>query len=276
MVGKNNKFLKENKNNQRFLRFSLRKLSVGVVSVAIAAGFYVGGSQSVLADTTSTTNPVVNQQSASTSTDSSAVASIAGSTVAEAGNSAAPAAEQQKTATLNVPAVASNTADLLDNKTQSNAVSDAAATVNDDDLLKNIKISNPTDPNFVQYQDLVDSYMSYHYGEEKPSQYVFSVISDSRIDTDFIWTVDQDTGEKVSVYFNNRDSGITNYHQFIDADFNDKHNDYRYSKDGVTLSYDKPEGSSGSISVIDDNHHIVYYNYHELDLGTLIYRMFIK
>ena len=54
MVGKNNKFLKENKNNQRFLRFSLRKLSVGVVSVAIAAGFYVGGSQSVLADTTST------------------------------------------------------------------------------------------------------------------------------------------------------------------------------------------------------------------------------
>ena len=168
---------------------------------------------------------MVNQQSASTSTDSSAVASIAGSTVAEAGNSAAPAAEQQKTATLNVPAVASNTADLLDNKTQSNAVSDAAATVNDDDLLKNIKISNPTDPNFVQYQDLVDSYMSYHYGEEKPSQYVFSVISDSRIDTDFIWTVDQDTGEKVSVYFfNNWDSRITGYHQFINDDFDDNHN----------------------------------------------------
>ena len=268
MVGKNNKFLKENKNNQRFLRFSLRKLSVGVVSVAIAAGFYVGGSQSVLADTTSTTNPVVNQQSASTSTDSSAVASIAGSTVAEAGNSAAPAAEQQKTATLNVPAVASNTADLLDNKTQSNAVSDAAATVNDDDLLKNIKISNPTDPNFVQYQDLVDSYMSYHYGEEKPSQYVFSVISDSRIDTDFIWTVDQDTGEKVSAYFNNWDRGITDHHQFNDDDFDDNHNDYRYSKYGVTLSYDKPEGSSGSISVIDDNHHIVYYNYYRLDLGN--------
>ena len=65
MVGKNNKFLKENKNNQRFLRFSLRKLSVGVVSVAIAAGFYIGGSQSVLADTPSTV-PVVSQ---STSND---------------------------------------------------------------------------------------------------------------------------------------------------------------------------------------------------------------
>lgn len=257
MVGKNNKFLKENKNNQRFLRFSLRKLSVGVVSVAIAAGFYVGGSQSVLADTTST-DPVVrqnapnddstvntdknmvNQQSASTSADSSAVAGAADSTAAEAVKSAAPATEQ----TLNVaevkPAAASNTANLLGNKTQSNTAS-GAATVNDDDLLKNIKISNPTDPKFVQYQNLVDSYnsyMSYYYGEEKPSQYVFSVIRDSRIDTDFIWTVDQDTGEKVSVYFNNRDSGITNYHQFIDADFNDKHNDYRYSKDGVTLSYD--------------------------------------
>lgn len=142
MVGKNNKFLKENKNNQRFLRFSLRKLSVGVVSVAIAAGFYVGGSQSVLADTTSA--------------DSSAVASAADSTAAEAVKSAAPAAssaaEQQKTATLNVtevkPAAALNTANLLGNKTQSNTASGAAA-VNDDDLLKNIKISNPTDPKFV-------------------------------------------------------------------------------------------------------------------------------
>ena len=316
MVGKNNKFLKENKNNQRFLRFSLRKLSVGVVSVAIAAGFYIGGSQSVLADTTST-DPVVrqnapnddstvntdkntvNQQSASTSADSSAVAGAADSTAAEAVKSAASAAEQQKTTTLNVaeakpaaasntanllynkatfnvaeekPVAALNTANLLDNKAQSKAASDAAAaTVNDDDLLKNIKISNPTDPKFVQYQNLVDrynSYMSYHYGEEKPSQYVFSVISDSRIDTDFIWTVDQDTGEKVSAYFNNWNSGITGYHQFIDADFDDNHNDYRYSKSGVTLSYDKPKGSSGSISVIDDNHHIVYYNYYRSDLGN--------
>ena len=91
MVGKNNKFLKENKNNQRFLRFSLRKLSVGVVSVAIAAGFYIGGSQSVLADTPSTV-PVVNLQSSSASADSSAVASAADSTAAEAGKSAAPAA----------------------------------------------------------------------------------------------------------------------------------------------------------------------------------------
>ena len=53
MVGKNNKFSKSNRNNRRFQRFSLRKLSIGVVSVAIAAGFYMGGSQSALADASS-------------------------------------------------------------------------------------------------------------------------------------------------------------------------------------------------------------------------------
>ena len=270
MVGKNNKFLKENKNNQRFLRFSLRKLSVGVVSVAIAAGFYVGGSQSVLADTTST-DPTVNQQSASTSTGSPAVASTADSTAAEAGKStasaaeagksAASAAEQQEMAMFNVAkaksAATSNTANLLGNKAQSNAVSDTAKAEEDqlaDKLLKNIKISDPTDSNFARYQGYVDKYNN--QTTDTSSQYVFSVISDSRIDTDFIWTVDQDTGEKVSVYFNNWDSGITGYHQFIDADFDDNHNDYRYSKRGVTLSYDKPEGSSDSISVVDDNYNI--------------------
>ena len=181
MVGKNNKFLKENKNNQRFLRFSLRKLSVGVVSVAIAAGFYVGGSQSVLADTPSTV-PVVNQstsndnlaentdkntvnlQSSSASADSSAVASAADSTAAEAGKSAAPAAssaaEQQKTATLNVtevkPAAALNTANLLDNKAQSNAALDTSAKPSDDDLLKNIKTYDPDNATFNKYQTLVN------------------------------------------------------------------------------------------------------------------------
>ena len=174
MVGKNNKFLKENKNNQRFLRFSLRKLSVGVVSVAIAAGFYVGGSQSVLADTTST-DPTVNQQSASTSTGSPAVASTADSTAAEAGKStasaaeagksAASAAEQQEMAMFNVAkaksAATSNTANLLGNKAQSNAVSDTAKAEEDqlaDKLLKNIKISDPTDSNFARYQGYVDKY----------------------------------------------------------------------------------------------------------------------
>lgn len=41
MVGKNNKFLKNSQNGQNYQRFSLWKLSIGVVSVAIAAGFYL-------------------------------------------------------------------------------------------------------------------------------------------------------------------------------------------------------------------------------------------
>lgn len=45
MVGKNNNYVKESKSNEHFQRFALRKLSVGVVSVAVAAGFYVGDPQ---------------------------------------------------------------------------------------------------------------------------------------------------------------------------------------------------------------------------------------
>lgn len=45
MVGKNNNYVKESKSNEHFQRFALRKLSVGVVSVAVAVGFYVGDPQ---------------------------------------------------------------------------------------------------------------------------------------------------------------------------------------------------------------------------------------
>ena len=134
MVGKNNKFLKENKNNQRFLRFSLRKLSVGVVSVAIAAGFYIGGSQSVLADTPSTApnydsivttdENTVNQQSASTSADSSSVAGAADSTAAEAGKSTAPAASSAAEAGKSAAPAASSAAET--GKSAAPAASSAA------------------------------------------------------------------------------------------------------------------------------------------------------
>lgn len=46
MVGKNNNYIRESKSNEHFQRFSLRKLSVGVVSVAVAAGFYLGSGTS--------------------------------------------------------------------------------------------------------------------------------------------------------------------------------------------------------------------------------------
>ena len=253
MVGKNNKFLKENKNNQRFLRFSLRKLSVGVVSVAIAAGFYIGGSQSVLADTPSTV-PVVNLQNSSASADSAA-----DSTAAEAGNSAVPAAEQQNTATFNVaevkPVAASNPANLLDNKAQSSAAPDSSAKPSDDDLLKNIKTYDPDNATFNKYQTLVNTYKK--ETTDTSSQYVFSVINDDRIDTDFIWTIDRNTGSKVSVYLADRHSRswdkqeeITSYHHFASEGGNFNVTSI-LSKD-VILNY-TPKNSSASIDVVDPN-----------------------
>ena len=304
MVGKNNKFLKENKNNQRFLRFSLRKLSVGVVSVAIAAGFYVGGSQSVLADTTST-DPTVNQQSASTSADSSAVADStaaeagksaapaastaaeagksvapaassaaeagksaapAASTAAEAGKSAASAAEQQKMAMFKVAKVKSaatlNTANLLGKKVRSNAASDTAKAEEDqlaDKLLKNIKISDPTDSNFARYQGYVDKYNN--QTTDTSSQYVFSVIRDVQTEDyygyDFIWTIDRDTGSKVFVYLAAKNG--RGYEEIKGYALPSDGGNFPVGEDGnIILNYTpKTDSESGSINVTDqDGNHL--------------------
>ena len=315
MVGKNNKFLKENKNNQRFLRFSLRKLSVGVVSVAIAAGFYIGGSQSVLADTPSTApnydsivttdENTVNQQSASTSADSSSVAGAADSTAAEAGKSTAPAAssaaeagksaapaassaaeagksaapaassaaeagksaasavEQQKMAMFNVAkeksAATSNTANLLGKKVKvrSYAASDTAKAEEDqlaDKLLKNSKISDPTDSNFARYQGYVDKYNN--QTTDTSSQYVFSVIRDY-YGYDFIWTIDRDTGSKVFVYLAaNYGRG---YEEIKGYALPSDGGNFPVGKDGnIILNYTpKTDSESGSINVTDqDGNHL--------------------
>lgn len=54
MVGKNNNYVRESKSNEHFQRFALRKLSVGVVSVAVAAGFYLGSGTTAQAATAET------------------------------------------------------------------------------------------------------------------------------------------------------------------------------------------------------------------------------
>ena len=56
MVGKNNSYLRESKSNDHFKRFSLRKLNIGIVSVAIAAGFYFGNGATAQAATASASN----------------------------------------------------------------------------------------------------------------------------------------------------------------------------------------------------------------------------
>ena len=60
MVGKNNSYLRESKSNDHFKRFSLRKLNIGVVSVAIAAGFYFGNGATAQAATPETSTAIQN------------------------------------------------------------------------------------------------------------------------------------------------------------------------------------------------------------------------
>ena len=75
MVGKNNSYLRESKSNDHFKRFSLRKLNIGVVSVAIAAGFYFGNGATAQAatpemSTASETKQVEQQKSNTPDSDS--------------------------------------------------------------------------------------------------------------------------------------------------------------------------------------------------------------
>ena len=82
MVGKNNSYLRESKSNDHFKRFSLRKLNIGVVSVAIAAGFYFGNGATAQAETSTT---IQNQQGSNTNVSASnGNSAISGTTPAPA------------------------------------------------------------------------------------------------------------------------------------------------------------------------------------------------
>ncbi|MCH3922094.1 mucin-binding protein [Limosilactobacillus sp.] len=147
MVGKNNHYLKESKNNQKYQRFSLRKFSIGVVSVAIAAGFYLGSSQSVMADTTTqaaqtSESTVAVSTSGSTASDSSEVtqassatttktsasanASEAATTPTTTESSAASASDDAATMTLSTKTPVTSITALADSKTQTPTVAKTA------------------------------------------------------------------------------------------------------------------------------------------------------
>ncbi|MDO4856146.1 MAG: YSIRK-type signal peptide-containing protein, partial [Limosilactobacillus gorillae] len=111
MVGKNNDYLRETKSNEHFRRFSLRKLSVGVVSVTVAAGFYLGSGTVAQASTTEDasqdavkTEQVVQQDTDSaTDTVTDAVAASDSSSVSDSADSVSSAAsDSDSTATSNV------------------------------------------------------------------------------------------------------------------------------------------------------------------------------
>ena len=146
MVGKNNNYVRESKSNEHFQRFALRKLSVGVVSVAVAAGFYLGSGTTAQAataesDASAKTEQVVQQDANSTASDST---SASNSSAAMSTSSATPvSAESASSAAVSdSPASASsasdsqasaaNASEISSQPASSSVASDAAATVSKD------------------------------------------------------------------------------------------------------------------------------------------------
>ncbi|WP_347980003.1 YSIRK-type signal peptide-containing protein [Limosilactobacillus allomucosae] len=146
MVGKNNNYVRESKSNEHFQRFALRKLSVGVVSVAVAAGFYLGSGTTAQAATTepdasAKTEQVVQQDANSTASET---ASASNSSAAVSTSSATPVSAESASsmAVSDSPASASaasdnqassaNASESSSQSASSSVASDAAAIVSKD------------------------------------------------------------------------------------------------------------------------------------------------
>ena len=146
IVGKNNNYVRESKSNEHFQRFALRKLSVGVVSVAIAAGFYLGSGTTAQAataesDASAKTEQVVQQDANSTASDST---SASNSSAAVSTSSATPVSAESASsvAVSDSPASASsasdsqasaaNASESSSQPASSSTASDVAATVSKD------------------------------------------------------------------------------------------------------------------------------------------------
>lgn len=138
MVGKNNNYIRESKSNEHFQRFSLRKLSVGVVSVAVAAGFYLGSGTTAQAataesDASAKTEQVVQKDATSASNSSAASASSATPVSAESASSVAVSdSPASASAASDNQASAANASESGSQSASSSVASDAAATVSKD------------------------------------------------------------------------------------------------------------------------------------------------
>ena len=141
MVGKNNNYVRESKSNEHFQRFALRKLSVGVVSVAVAAGFYLGSGTTAQAataesDASAKTEQVVQQDANSTASDStSASNSSAASATPVSAESASSAAVSDSPASASAAsdnqASAANASESSSQPASSSVASDAASAVSE-------------------------------------------------------------------------------------------------------------------------------------------------
>ncbi|SDN88382.1 mucin-binding protein [Limosilactobacillus mucosae] len=139
MVGKNNNYVRESKSNEHFQRFALRKLSVGVVSVAVAAGFYLGSDTTAQAataesDASAKTEQVV-QQDATSASNSSAAVSTSSATPVSAESASSVAVSDSPASASSVSdsqASAANASEISSQPASNSVASDAAATVSKD------------------------------------------------------------------------------------------------------------------------------------------------
>ena len=144
MVGKNNNYIRESKSNEHFQRFSLRKLSVGVVSVAVAAGFYLGSGATAQAattepDTSAKTEQVVQKDATSavsdaTSASNSSAASASSATPVSAESASSVAVSDSPasaSAASDNQASAANASESSSQPASSSVASDAASAVSE-------------------------------------------------------------------------------------------------------------------------------------------------
>ncbi|MGN1336054.1 MAG: YSIRK-type signal peptide-containing protein, partial [Limosilactobacillus mucosae] len=136
MYSKNNKYMQEQKSANRAQRFSLRKLSIGTVSVLLGTLMFFGNGQ-VSADTTTDTDTsadTASVNSAANDTSASAVTlSSTGSSAASDANSSAAASSAAASAqTATAAAASTSTTDSSQAaSTASSAASSASATTTD-------------------------------------------------------------------------------------------------------------------------------------------------
>ena len=201
MYSKNNKYMQEQKSANRAQRFSLRKLSIGTVSVLLGTLMFFGNGQ-VSADTTTDTdtsadtasvNSAANDTSASAVTLSSTGSSAASDANSSAAASSAAASAQTATAASasadSQSAAATSTADSSQAASTASSASAATTAASDDalsskgEIVATDKISNSdvtpgmSDPNGASVVADESKIPSGYKADPTDGRYTFGIVS---------------------------------------------------------------------------------------------------
>ncbi|MFR0628102.1 mucin-binding protein [Limosilactobacillus mucosae] len=201
MYSKNNKYMQEQKSANRAQRFSLRKLSIGTVSVLLGTLMFFGNGQ-VSADTTTDTdtsadtasvNSAANDTSASAVTLSSTGSSAASDANSSAAASSAAASAQTATAAAasadSQSAAATSTADSSQAASTASSASAATTAASDDalsskgEIVATDKISNSdvtpgmSDPNGASVVADESKIPSGYKADPTDGRYTFGIVS---------------------------------------------------------------------------------------------------